>query len=80
MTILNSPSILMFLIFSRAWLDGVLPVVLDREMSAQEKCLETLREVVLNQIVPVNRSTSPKHKLAWDLLHEMSLPESRELR
>ena len=67
-------------VFVRVWLDAVLPVVVDREMSAQEKCLETLKELLLNQIVPSNRSSTPKHKLAWQLLHVMSLPESRELR
>ncbi len=39
----------------RVWLDGVLPLVMDRESSAAEKCLEILDEVVLGNIVPYQR-------------------------
>ena len=34
------------------WLDGVLPMVMDREASAQEKCISILEEVLLSNINP----------------------------
>lgn len=45
---------LSFLTFS-LWLDGVLPLVLDRETTAQEKCFQILEEVLLSSIVPHSR-------------------------
>lgn len=42
---------LLFLNFS-LWLDGVLPLVMDREATAQEKCFQILEEVLLSNIVP----------------------------
>lgn len=38
-----------------AWLNGVLPLVWDKEMSIQDKCLELLEEVILSNIVPCHR-------------------------
>lgn len=46
----------MRIFFSRSWLDGVLPLVMDRESTLQEKCMETLEEIILSNIVPINRS------------------------
>ena len=40
---------------TRAWLDGVFPLVMDRETSASEKCLEILDEVIISNIVPYQR-------------------------
>ena len=37
------------------WLDGVLPLVTDRETTAQEKCFQILEEVLLNNIVPQSK-------------------------
>ena len=37
------------------WLDGVLPMVLDREVGAQEKCLQVLEETLLNNITHSNK-------------------------
>ena len=34
------------------WLDGVLPMVMDMETSAQEKCASLLEEVILSNITP----------------------------
>ena len=42
---------LLFLNFS-LWLDGVLPLVMDREATPQEKCFQILEEVLLSNIVP----------------------------
>lgn len=43
-----------FLTFS-LWLDGVLPLVMDRETTAQEKCFQILEEVLLGSIVPYSK-------------------------
>lgn len=37
------------------WLDGVLPMVLDREVGAQEKCLQLLEELLLANITTINK-------------------------
>ena len=37
------------------WLDGVLPMVLDREVGAQEKCLQLLEELLLANITNINK-------------------------
>lgn len=39
----------------RCWLKGVLPLVIDRETTLSEKCMETLEELVLQNIVLVVR-------------------------
>lgn len=35
----------------RAWLKGVLPLVMDKETTIQEKCIETVEEIILDNIV-----------------------------
>ena len=37
------------------WLDAVLPVIVDRETSAQEKCLELMDAVLLKHLVDTKR-------------------------
>ena len=39
----------------RVWLEGVLPRVMDREGSVQEKCLEMLEDVIISNIAPLQR-------------------------
>ena len=39
----------------RVWLDAVLPMVIDRETTAQDKCLEMLDSILLGNIVPYPR-------------------------
>ena len=47
---------MIFIIFPcRVWLDAVLPMVLDREVGAQEKCLQLLEDVILNNITTLNK-------------------------
>lgn len=54
----------------KAWLEGVLPVVLDPESSVQDKALEALDEVLLSQVKPYSAShhMSSTQRLTWDLL------------
>ena len=53
----------------RIWLEGVFPMVMDREMGAQEKCLSVLEDVLLANIVPVGRSEETDgERLTWSLL------------
>ena len=56
----------------RAWLENVLPMVLDRETSVQEKCLETLQSVLLSNLVPAHRSLTAHHQMAWQLVAIMA--------
>ncbi|KAJ8050994.1 Condensin-2 complex subunit D3 [Holothuria leucospilota] len=64
----------------RSWLGGVLPLVLDQESSAQERCLQLLQDTIVGHIVPLNKSTGDNHKLAWDLLKRLTEPEMHESR
>ncbi|XP_027044721.1 condensin-2 complex subunit D3-like [Pocillopora damicornis] len=62
------------------WLEGVLPLVMDRETTAQEKCFQILEEVLLHNIVPLSKSTGTYHTLAWDLLDIVASPSGQEVR
>ncbi|KAL5006443.1 hypothetical protein ScPMuIL_015249 [Solemya velum] len=64
----------------RMWLDGVLPLVIDRETSLQEKCFETLEGIVLNNIVPFQKSQGSQYELVWGLLGIMAKYECVDLR
>ncbi|XP_021231653.1 condensin-2 complex subunit D3 isoform X2 [Numida meleagris] len=54
----------------KAWLTGVVPVVMDSESSVQEKALECLDQILLQHIKHYNkfRREDEKQVLAWDLL------------
>ena len=39
----------------RNWLLGVLPLVIDRETTLAEKCIDSLEEVILHNVVPFHR-------------------------
>lgn len=57
-----------------------MPMVIDRESSLQDKCMEILEDMLLNHIVHAQKTRSPAHKLAWDLLTVMEQFENVELR
>ncbi|XP_039420704.1 condensin-2 complex subunit D3 isoform X1 [Corvus cornix cornix] len=62
----------------KAWWNGVVPVVMGAENSVQEKALDCLDQILLQNIKPYNKSRSDdRQKLAWDLLSLSS--ESKEL-
>lgn len=62
----------------KAWWNGVVPVVTDAENSVQEKALDCLDQILLQNIKPYNKFRSDdRQKLAWDLLSLSS--ESKEL-
>ncbi|NXH16920.1 CNDD3 protein, partial [Bucco capensis] len=64
----------------KAWLNGVVPVVMDTESSVQEKALDCLDQVLLQHIKHSNKfqSADGKQALAWDLLTLLT-SESQEL-
>ncbi|XP_008945131.1 PREDICTED: condensin-2 complex subunit D3, partial [Merops nubicus] len=64
----------------KAWLNGVVPVVMDTETSVQEKALDCLDQLLLQHIKHYNkfRSEDGKEALAWDLLTHLT-SESQEL-
>ncbi|NXL95150.1 CNDD3 protein, partial [Alectura lathami] len=64
----------------KAWLNGVVPVVMDSENSVQEKAMECLDQILLQHIKHYNkfRSGDEKQALAWDLLTLLT-SDSREL-
>uniref|UniRef100_A0A663EHI2 Condensin-2 complex subunit D3 n=1 Tax=Aquila chrysaetos chrysaetos TaxID=223781 RepID=A0A663EHI2_AQUCH len=64
----------------KAWLNGVVPVVMDAESSVQEKALDCLDQLLLQHIKNYNkfRSEDGKQALAWDLLTLLT-SESQEL-
>ncbi|XP_035753366.1 condensin-2 complex subunit D3 isoform X2 [Egretta garzetta] len=64
----------------KAWLNGVVPVVMDAESSVQEKALDCLDQLLLQHIKCYNkfRNEDEKQALAWDLLTLLT-SESQEL-
>ncbi|NXK07359.1 CNDD3 protein, partial [Herpetotheres cachinnans] len=64
----------------KAWLNGVVPVVMDTESSVQEKALDCLDQLLLQHIKNYNKFSSEdgKQALAWDLLTLLT-SESQEL-
>ncbi|NXA51067.1 CNDD3 protein, partial [Nothocercus julius] len=64
----------------KAWLCGVVPVVMDTESSVQEKALDCLDQLLLQHIKHYNkfRSDDEKQVLAWELLTLLT-SESQEL-
>ncbi|XP_071500786.1 condensin-2 complex subunit D3-L-like [Diadema antillarum] len=63
----------------RVWLQGVLPVVSDRESSASEKCLQLLQELVLDGVCRPG-ATEARKLLAWSLLAQLMQPDLCSLR
>lgn len=65
----------------KAWLHGVVPVVMDTENSVQEKALDCLDQVLLQHIKHYTKfqSEDQKQTLAWELLTLLT-SESQELR
>ncbi|KAH0623283.1 hypothetical protein JD844_031429 [Phrynosoma platyrhinos] len=68
-------------LIQKAWLKGVIPVIMDCETSVQEKALDCLDHLLLQPIKPCNRFTAQDESqvLAWDLLTLLT-KESQELR
>ncbi|XP_014112787.1 PREDICTED: condensin-2 complex subunit D3 [Pseudopodoces humilis] len=64
----------------KAWLNGVVPVVMDAESSVQEKALDCLDQLLLQHIKHYNKSRNGdgRQELAWDLLSLLS-SECQEL-
>uniref|UniRef100_A0A8C5PFA2 Condensin-2 complex subunit D3 n=1 Tax=Leptobrachium leishanense TaxID=445787 RepID=A0A8C5PFA2_9ANUR len=64
----------------KAWLTGLVPVVLDTESTVQEKGLEYLEQIMLRSIAHCNRyrPADQRQKLTWDLLTLLTT-ESQEL-
>ncbi|XP_059903948.1 condensin-2 complex subunit D3 [Gadus macrocephalus] len=57
-------------VVQRAWLQGVVPALVDAESSVQEKALEALEETLLCQVKGYSpqRHLDAPQRLAWDLL------------
>ncbi|NXI45084.1 CNDD3 protein, partial [Galbula dea] len=68
------------LLVQKAWLNGVVPVVMDSESSVQEKALDCLDQLLLQHIKHCSkfRSEDEKQTLAWDLLTLLT-SENQEL-
>ena len=54
----------------KAWLQGVVPAVVDSESTVQDKALEALDQVLLSQVKPYSagRHLDARQRLTWDLL------------
>ncbi|XP_009068690.1 PREDICTED: condensin-2 complex subunit D3, partial [Acanthisitta chloris] len=66
-------------LLQKAWLRGVVPVVVDAESSVQEKALDCLYQLLLQHIKSYKaRSDDGKQELAWNLL-TLLCAESQEL-
>uniref|UniRef100_A0A8D0AD60 Condensin-2 complex subunit D3 n=1 Tax=Sander lucioperca TaxID=283035 RepID=A0A8D0AD60_SANLU len=56
-------------VVQKAWLQGVVPAVVDSENSVQDKALEALDQVLLSQVKPyASRYLDASQRLTWDLL------------
>ena len=58
---------------TRFWLDGVLPMVMDPEVGAKDKCLGILEEVILGGVCEGEEFT-------WTLLNEIVQQDKQDLR
>ncbi|OCT72259.1 hypothetical protein XELAEV_18035230mg [Xenopus laevis] len=67
-------------LIQKAWLTGLIPVVLDTESSVQEKALECLDQLLLQSITHYKRfkQDDERQKLTWDLLTLLT-SESQDL-
>ncbi|XP_020824416.1 condensin-2 complex subunit D3 isoform X1 [Phascolarctos cinereus] len=67
-------------LIQKAWLTGIIPVVMDTESTVQEKALECLDQLVLQHIKHYTKfqSEDGNQMLAWDLLTLLT-SESQEL-
>ncbi|MBN3304121.1 CNDD3 protein, partial [Amia calva] len=67
-------------VVQKAWLTGVVPVVMDSESSVQEKALDCLEQTILRHIQSYSRFSDKdsRQRLAWDLLTLLS-GESQDL-
>ncbi|XP_064635825.1 condensin-2 complex subunit D3-L-like [Lineus longissimus] len=63
-----------------AWLDGVLPLVLDRESSISTKCIDILEDNILGNVTPYTRSTEDCHDMVWQMLDVLASVKGVELR
>lgn len=65
----------------KAWLQAVVPAVVDSDTSVQEKVLETLDQVLLSQVkqYSASRHMDAGQRLTWDLLG-LLCNECRSLR
>lgn len=54
----------------KAWLQGVMPAVVDSESTVQDKALEALDQVLLSHVKPYSpgRYLDGSQRLTWDLL------------
>lgn len=54
----------------KAWLQGIIPAVLDTETTVQDKALESLDQVLLSQVklYSVGRHLDAAQRLTWSLL------------
>nr|XP_060643339.1 condensin-2 complex subunit D3 [Anolis sagrei ordinatus] len=68
------------ILIQKAWLKGVIPVIMDCETSVQERALDCLDQILLQPIKSRNRFTphNESQALAWDLLTLLT-KESQEL-
>ncbi|KAJ7305016.1 hypothetical protein JRQ81_010780 [Phrynocephalus forsythii] len=68
------------ILIQKAWLKGVVPVIMDCETSVQEKALDCMDCLLLQPIKPSSRFSpcDESHVLAWDLLTVLA-KESLEL-
>ncbi|KAM6915873.1 condensin-2 complex subunit D3 [Xenentodon cancila] len=57
-------------VVQKAWLQGVVPAVVDSETSVQEKALEALDQVLLSRVKPYSAGChlDASQRLTWDLL------------
>ncbi|XP_048417970.1 condensin-2 complex subunit D3 isoform X2 [Stegostoma tigrinum] len=67
-------------VLQKAWMSGVIPVVVDSESAVQEKALECLNRVIIQQIKDYKHfSEEDKYqRLTWDILEFLAL-ENQEL-
>ena len=45
-----------FLLLLSYWLDGVLPMVMDKEVGGEDKCFQVIQDVLLNNLTSLDRS------------------------
>ncbi|GAB6029634.1 Condensin-2 complex subunit D3 [Chamberlinius hualienensis] len=64
-------------VLHKEWLEGVMPVVLDNEPSCQEKSIEMIDDILLNNIKSGKFAETPSTCLVWKLLNLMTVSNER---
>lgn len=63
----------------QSWVHGVVSLIADNDMKCQEKVIELVRSVILDNLATYEKTDSPRSKLPWIVLSTIALTGKRIL-